>query len=391
MMLSHKPRRAAHFAQRQDHYALPARRTAALLVGCIFTLMFCVEYFQHYSHWESILLPRVVGIVWAFGALLLMHGRRGRLWGNVFHASVGVVYPLIVVWFGYELNRIGVDYLSMTQGFAVIDLVLLATASRFRMLCMASLCNWTIAVASLQLFELSSFAMATVIENVTISLLLSLAVARIMLHHARRYYDNLRKLRTARHQAEQAMRELARSHNEMQHMADRDLLTGLFNRRAGIRHITQLLESASQHSSLALLEIDLDRFKPVNDQYGHKAGDVVLQITAERLMTSLQHGDVCCRFGGDEFIVALSRRQPQEIDRLIAELDYELSRPIALPSGNVVSITASIGRCDMHASTNLEALIEQADNAMYLRKRQRSQDPALPFAERRQAPRSALG
>ncbi len=386
-----KPHRKARFQQRQDQHALPARRMAALLVGGIFSLMFCVEYFQNREHWESIFVPRILGIVWALGGLLLMHGHQARQWGNRFHVSIGVVYPLIVVWFGYELDRIGVDYLSMTQGFAVIDLVLLATASQLRALALASVCNWLIAIASLQLFDLSSFAVATVIENVTISLLLSLSVARIMLHHARRHYDNLYKLKKARHQAEHAMRELARSHNEMQHMADRDLLTGLFNRRAGLRHITQLQQSAGPNNVMAMLEIDLDRFKPVNDQFGHKAGDVVLQITAERLMTLLNHGDVCCRFGGDEFIVALCRPQRQQIDQLIAELDYELSRPIALPSGSLVTVTASIGRCDMHTGTDLEALIEQADKAMYLKKRQRSLDASKPFADRRQQPRGAAG
>ena len=374
----------AHFHARQDQHALPARRTAALLVGSIFSLMFCVEYFQNPVHWEGILIPRIIGVIWAFGALWLMHGRRARQWGNAFHVSTGVLYPLIVVWFGYELNRIGVDYLSMTQGFAVIDLVLLATASRFKLLCIASLCNWLIALSSLQLFTLSSFAVANVIENVTISLLLSLSVARIMLHHARRHDDNLRKLKTARKQAEQAMRELARSHNEMQHMADRDLLTGLFNRRAGIRHINQLLTHAPQQSALALLEIDLDRFKPVNDQYGHKAGDVVLQVTAERILTILHGNDVCCRFGGDEFIVALCRDSRQAIRHVIDELDYALSRPIALPSGSIVSVSASIGHCDMTDQTQLETLIEQADNAMYRKKRERSTDPQLAFAERRQ-------
>ena len=108
-------------------------------------------------------------------------------------------------------------------------------------------------------------------------------------------------------------------------------------------------------------------------------------------MTLLNHGDVCCRFGGDEFIVALGRPQRQQIDQLIAELDYELSRPIALPSGSLVTVTASIGRCDMHTGTDLEALIEQADKAMYLKKRQRSLDVSKPFADRRQQPRGAAG
>ncbi|MBP7580631.1 MAG: GGDEF domain-containing protein [Vogesella sp.] len=379
-----KPYRMARFHTRQDQQALIARRTAALLVGSIFTLMFCLEYVQNYAHWQSILVPRVIGIGWSLGALILMHGRHARQWGNAFHVGCGLIYPITVVWFGYELNRIGVSYLSMTQGFAVIDLVLIATTSRFSLLCVASICNWMIAIASLLLFDLHSFAVATVIENVTISMLLSLAVGRIMCKQARRHYDNLRLLKKSRQRAEQAMRQLASSHREMQHMADRDLLTGLYNRRAGIRHISQLLEQAAGPGDKALLEIDLDRFKPINDQHGHKAGDMVLQITAERLLTTLQQQDVCCRFGGDEFIVALCRDSSQAIRHTIDELDYALSRPIALPSGAIVSVSASIGYCPISAHSQLEALIEQADNAMYLKKRERSSDRQLPFAERRQ-------
>lgn len=384
MSMQDKPYRMTRFHTRRDQQALVARRTAALLVGSIFTLMFCLEYVQNYAHWQSILIPRVIGIAWAFGALIMMHGRHARQWGNAFHVGCGMVYPITVVWFGYELNRIGVSYLAMTQGFAVIDLVLIATTSRFSLLCLASISNWLIAIASLLLFDLPSFAVATVIENVTISMLLSLAVGRIVCKQARRHYDNLRLLKKARQRAEQAMRQLASSHREMQHMADRDLLTGLYNRRAGIRHISQLLEEASGQGEKALLEIDLDRFKPINDQYGHKAGDVVLQITAERLLTTLQQQDVCCRFGGDEFIVALCRDSSQAIRRTIDALDYELSRPIALPSGVLVSVSASIGYCAIDAQSKLEALIEQADNAMYLKKRERSCDRQLPFAERRQ-------
>ena len=384
MTMQDKPYRMARFHTRQDQQALVARRTAALLVGSIFTLMFCLEYVQNYAHWQSILVPRVLAICWSFGALILMHRRGARLWGNIFHVSAGLIYPAVVVWFGYELHNIGISYLTMTAGFAMVDLVLIATTSRFPLLCVAVLCNWLIAIASLLLFDLPSFAVTTVIENVTISMLLSLAVGRIMCKQARRHYDNLHLLKKARQRAEQAMRQLASSHREMQHMADRDLLTGLYNRRAGIRHISQLLEHAAGQGEKALLEIDLDRFKPINDQYGHKAGDVVLQITAERLLTTLQQQDVCCRFGGDEFIVALCRDSSQAIRHTIDELDYALSRPIALPSGVVVSVSASIGYCAINAQSKLEALIEQADNAMYLKKRERSSNPQQAFAERRQ-------
>ncbi|MDC7716121.1 GGDEF domain-containing protein [Vogesella sp. DC21W] len=386
MLSPDKPSRMAYYHARQDLHALPARRTAALLVGSIFTLMLCMEYVQNQAHWQSILLPRVAGICWAFGALMLMHGRNARRWGNVFHVGGGLLYPATVVWFGYELDRIGIGigYLSMTQGFAIVDLMLVATTSRFSLLCVASLCNWLIAIASLQLFNLPTFAVATVAENATISLLLCLAIGRIMCKQARRHDNNLHLLKKSRQRTEQAMRQLASSHREMQHMADRDLLTGLYNRRAGIRHISQMLEQAAGPGDKALLEIDLDRFKPINDQHGHKAGDMVLQITAERLLTTLQVQDVCCRFGGDEFIVALCRDSSQAIRRTIDELDYALSRPIALPSGAIVSVSASIGYCPVTAHSQLEALIEQADNAMYLKKRERSCDGQRPFAERRQ-------
>ncbi len=82
--------------------------------------------------------------------------------------------------------------------------------------------------------------------------------------------------------------------------------------------------------------------------------------------------------------MALCRDSSQAIRRTIDALDYELSRPIALPSGVLVSVSASIGYCAINAQSKLEALIEQADNAMYLKKRERSCDRRLPFAERRQ-------
>ena len=82
--------------------------------------------------------------------------------------------------------------------------------------------------------------------------------------------------------------------------------------------------------------------------------------------------------------MALCRDSSQAIRHTIDELDYALSRPIALPSGAIVSVSASIGYCPISAHSQLEALIEQADNAMYLKKRERSSDRQLPFAERRQ-------
>jgi diguanylate cyclase (GGDEF)-like protein len=120
---------------------------------------------------------------------------------------------------------------------------------------------------------------------------------------------------------------------------------------------------------IAVLFIDLDGFKPVNDQYGHAAGDAVLVAVAERLRDSTRGSDLVARFGGDEFAVLLEVRDHDEVTRVAQRILASLERSIPY-EGQELRIGASIGIADTHVGGTTPALtaaelLHAADLAMY--------------------------
>ena len=112
----------------------------------------------------------------------------------------------------------------------------------------------------------------------------------------------------------------ARAQARVQYLSQHDALTGLPNRSRLRDYLEQNLASLRSGSTLTLLYIDLDRFKPVNDTLGHAAGDEVLIGVASRLRERTRDGDLVARLGGDEFVVVLHRMgEDNDIDRLCNE------------------------------------------------------------------------
>ena len=149
-----------------------------------------------------------------------------------------------------------------------------------------------------------------------------------------------------------------------------DALTGLPNRKGINEHLSELLAANAKPSSrghLALLFLDLDHFKEVNDLMGHLAGDAVLRIAAERLRENIPRGAFAARWGGDEFVVVLPglKRAEQQSKVVAEQLRAALSEPVRLEE-RVVRIGCSIGvaLAPLHGSTP-EALIIAADQAVY--------------------------
>ncbi|WP_282323013.1 sensor domain-containing diguanylate cyclase [Pseudomonas aeruginosa] len=157
-------------------------------------------------------------------------------------------------------------------------------------------------------------------------------------------------------------------------MAYRDPLTGLGNRKAFDEQLGQaLLRAGSGGSELALLYLDLDRFKEVNDRFGHDIGDALLSTVAERVRSTLRQPDKAYRLGGDEFAVLLEDSQENNPQRLAERLLAALVQPIALNGERIDFVTPSIGIAlyPRHAG-DAEGLVRAADSAMYEAKRQRN-------------------
>lgn len=167
-----------------------------------------------------------------------------------------------------------------------------------------------------------------------------------------------------RAKAEDALR---RAREELHHQAHTDMLTGLPNRAAFYSQLPIAISQSQRNKDiLAVLFIDLDNFKPVNDTYGHEAGDELLQQAAMRLKLRLRGSDYLARFGGDEFVAILPGIQQKEEIGIIAEkLIATLDAPFTI-GGHDCTIGASIGiGVFPYCAASVDDLVQLADHAMY--------------------------
>jgi two-component system cell cycle response regulator len=156
-------------------------------------------------------------------------------------------------------------------------------------------------------------------------------------------------------------------------LAVTDGLTGLHNRRYLDNHLKLLIDRATARGrALSVCITDIDRFKLVNDTYGHDAGDVVLREFASRVRSAVRGADLACRYGGEEFVLVMPDTTPEMAagvaERLRAIVESE---PFQIPGTDVaLSVTASLGIAAMLPSGDTpDALLKRADNALYEAKR----------------------
>lgn len=154
----------------------------------------------------------------------------------------------------------------------------------------------------------------------------------------------------------------------LQRLVRTDELTGLFTRRAFMDLAQREWARAKRYQRpLAVLAIDVDNFKAVNDGYGHRTGDEVLAAVARRCRLSLRVTDVLGRVGGDEFVAVLSDTPPDDAYALIERLRGLMSLPVETPNGPI-TVTVSIGVAGAGGFANLQAMLDRADEAMYAAK-----------------------
>ena len=153
---------------------------------------------------------------------------------------------------------------------------------------------------------------------------------------------------------------------QIHHLAHHDSLTGLCNRRLFIEMLELELAHAKRDKlPIAVMYLDLDQFKPINDKFGHDAGDFILREVANRLRKLLRESDTLCRLGGDEFAALLpSPGNKEQLEKVALRILSSLEQPF-IYKDNQLNVGISIGIAQHYPGQPLESLLHEADQAMY--------------------------
>jgi len=179
--------------------------------------------------------------------------------------------------------------------------------------------------------------------------------------------DVEKKLRDANRRLQSQLIEIGLLQSQLREQAIRDPLTNLFNRRYLEETLDrEIARAARENYSVSIVIIDIDHFKRVNDSYGHEAGDVMLRAVADVLAGLSRRGDFACRYGGEEFVVAMPNI-PVEVAYERAETLRESLNSLQVPyDRNILTATFSMGLASYPANGETrESLLRAADKAMY--------------------------
>lgn len=172
--------------------------------------------------------------------------------------------------------------------------------------------------------------------------------------------------------------EVRRHEARLRHEAHHDPLTGLANRARFLQELEHALHRAHRRPDLAVLYIDLNRFKQVNDRLGHLVGDQVLAEVARRIVSGVRQTDLVARLGGDEFAVLVEEvGRDDDVAHIAQRISRAISRPIPA-ADETLQLKASIGIAWLASYTSAEAVLEAADQAMY---RAKGAGEAFAFAD----------
>ena len=177
--------------------------------------------------------------------------------------------------------------------------------------------------------------------------------------------DTKPRVRRLRTQLAQALARI----EELQASADTDFLLGIPNRRGFERELTRSIAYIKRyHASGALIVLDVDRLKPINDAFGHAAGDQVLKAIVTTLLAQVRASDVVGRLGGDEFALLLWNLSETDARAKAAALEEAIDRLTFVFGGRTITAGASAGVALLDTHSEAGRALEAADSAMYVRK-----------------------
>jgi diguanylate cyclase (GGDEF)-like protein/PAS domain S-box-containing protein len=188
--------------------------------------------------------------------------------------------------------------------------------------------------------------------------------------------------------------QLLEKHQQLDHLAHHDHLTGLPNRLYLAAHLPDAIDQSKKNGTmLAVLFLDLDRFKHVNDSRGHETGDKLLKTVAQRIRSTMRSDDLVVRMGGDEFIVVMRGiRSTEQVNDAAARINHALSAPMVV-DGRTLVTTVSIGvALYPHDGADMGELLRHSDTAMYQAKDRGRNNFQLfsPFMDKRLKERIAI-
>jgi diguanylate cyclase (GGDEF)-like protein len=180
---------------------------------------------------------------------------------------------------------------------------------------------------------------------------------------------------TLMHEVDRLRHDVQLAHKRVEdaaRAADQDMLLPILNRRAFVRELSRFIAFAERYGTpSSLLFFDLNNFKPINDTYGHAAGDAVLKHFADTIATQVRDSDVVARLGGDEFGVILAHVSPEQATKKADALAHVLRARPPQWRGKPLKIGFSYGVYELRAGESADAAMAQADKAMYAQKRGR--------------------
>jgi diguanylate cyclase (GGDEF)-like protein len=244
--------------------------------------------------------------------------------------GIGILFFPVYLWvtIGYGL-RYGARYLYAAMAIAIIAFTIVFVSSPY----------WG---------EQWGFSMGLLVGLVALPLYFSILLRQLSKQHA----------------------ELKQLYEQMARHATHDSLTNLPNRKHFYDQLAEAITIARQEGrSFAVLYLDLDGFKTINDDLGHVAGDQLIERTARRIERCVRKADMVARVGGDEFVVILSDIDPSNATKVAGKIIESLAEPFVI-SGKTLNITTSIGIATYpQDGGDVNALIHSADSAMYEAKR----------------------
>jgi two-component system, cell cycle response regulator len=160
--------------------------------------------------------------------------------------------------------------------------------------------------------------------------------------------------------------ELSCKHSKLEYEAGLDFLTGLANRQRIMKLLSNSYQKRKRENMpLSVIMADLDRFKSVNDEYGHQVGDIVLQTVAARIAAAVREKDIIGRYGGEEFIVVLADKNLDQAAQIAERIRMQIAdTPIKTPNISI-NMTISLGVAEAYGNEHMGKLIARADSALY--------------------------